>query len=241
VTITLEHAGPLNAIIDVDVAQRAGWTPIDLASAYINGGARFLQIRAKSLSGAAFLDLTSRICAIAHPAGALVIVNDRVDIARIAGADGVHVGQDDLAPAAVRTLVGPAAIVGLSTHTEPQIDAALSQSVTYVAVGPIFGTSTKATGYTAVGLDRVRYAAERVRLLRADTTSVPPHPFRGTEVVRRVPGGLVAIGGITLDRAAEVIEAGATAVAVITDLIASGDPEGRVRAYLARLSERAKV
>ena len=65
---TLEHAGPLNAIVDVDVAERAGWTPVDLASAYVNGGARFLQIRAKSLSGALFLELTSRICAIAHPA-----------------------------------------------------------------------------------------------------------------------------------------------------------------------------
>lgn len=228
----LEHAGPLNAIIDVDVADRAGWTPVDLASAYIDGGARFLQIRAKSLSGAAFLELTSGICAIAHTAGAVVIVNDRVDIARIAGADGVHVGQDDLDPGAARTLIGPAAILGLSTHTNLQIDAALSQPVTYVAVGPIFGTVTKATGYTAVGLDRVRYAADAMRGARAGGAGGP-----GTASSY----GLVAIGGITLDRAAEVIEAGATAVAVITDLVASGDPEGRVRAYLARLSERGKV
>jgi thiamine-phosphate pyrophosphorylase len=227
----LEHAGPLNAIIDVEVADRAGWTPVDLASAYLDGGARFLQIRAKSLSGAAFLELTSRICAIAHPAGAVVIVNDRIDIARIAGADGVHVGQDDLDPAAARTLIGPAAILGLSTHTDSQIDAALSQPVTYVAVGPIFGTVTKATGYTAVGLDRVRYAADAMQAGRAGGAGGP-----GTASSY----GLVAIGGITLDRAADVIEAGATAVAVITDLIASGDPEGRVRAYLARLSQRGQ-
>ena len=228
-TTKLEHAGPLNAIIDVDVADRRGWTPIDLASACINGGARFLQIRAKALSGAAFLELTSRICAIAHPAGAVVVVNDRVDIARIAGADGVHVGQDDLTPAAARKLIGPAAILGLSTHTESQIDAALSQPVTYVAVGPIFGTVTKATGYTAVGLDRVRYAADAIQAGRAGGAGTAS------------PYELVAIGGITLDRAAAAIEAGATAVAVITDLIAGGDPEGRVRAYLARLSERGKV
>jgi thiamine-phosphate pyrophosphorylase len=221
-------SSPLNAIVDVDVAARAGWTPVDLASACVNGGARFLQIRAKSLSSAAFLELTSRICAVAHPADAVVVVNDRADIARIAGADGVHVGQDDLAPAAARTLIGPAAIVGLSTHTELQIDAALVQPVTYIAVGPIFGTSTKATGYTAVALDRVRYAAARIRR-EADATN------------GRTRIGLVAIGGITLARAAEVIAAGATAVAVITDLIAGGDPEGRVRAYLARLSERGKV
>jgi thiamine-phosphate pyrophosphorylase len=134
-------------------------------------------------------------------------------------------GQDDLAPAAARTLIGPAAILGLSTHTETQIDAALSQPVTYIAVGPIFGTSTKATGYSAVGLERVRYAAERDR---AGEAGARAH-------------GLVAIGGITLDRVVDVIEAGATAIAVITDLIANCDPEGRVRAYLARLRERAKV
>jgi len=221
-------SSPLNAIVDVDVAVRAGWTPVDLASACVNGGARFLQLRAKSLSSAAFLDLAARICAVAHPAGAVVVVNDRADIARIAGADGVHVGQDDLAPAAARTLIGPAAIVGLSTHTELQIDAALAQPVTYIAVGPIFGTSTKATGYTAVALDRVRYAAAAIRC-------------EGEAKTGRERPGLVAIGGITLDRAADAIAAGATAVAVITDLLADGDPESRVRAYLARLSEGGKV
>ncbi|MEO8257124.1 MAG: thiamine phosphate synthase [Acidobacteriota bacterium] len=225
----IARAGPLNAIVDADVAVRAGWTPVDLAAAYLAGGARFLQIRAKSLSGAAFLELTSRICAIAHPAGAVVVVNDRVDIARIGGADGVHVGQDDLAPAAARTLLGPAAIVGLSTHSERQIEAALAQPLTYLAVGPVFGTATKATGYSAVALDLVRHAAERVRFELAVR--------RG----ERQAIGLVAIGGITLDRAASVIEAGATAVAVITDLIADGDPEGRVRAYLARLDRTGRV
>jgi thiamine-phosphate pyrophosphorylase len=216
--------GPLNAIVDVDIAQRAGWTPLDLAAAYLNGGARFLQIRAKSLSGAAFLDLASRIREIAHAAGALVVVNDRADIARISGADGVHVGQDDLAAPAARAIVGPRAVLGLSTHTEPQIDASVLQPITYVAVGPVFGTFTKATGYEAVGLDRVRYAAARL-------TGVPPFEARG----------LVAIGGITLDRAVDVIDAGATSVAVITDLVAAGDPEARVRAYLSRFARRGKV
>jgi thiamine-phosphate pyrophosphorylase len=206
----------LNAIVDVDAAGRAGWTPIDLAAAYLNGGARFLQIRAKSLSGAAFLELASRIREIAHAAGAVLVVNDRADIARLSGADGVHVGQDDLPAAAARAIVGPGAVLGLSTHTGPQIDAAMLQPVTYVAVGPVFGTSTKATGYEAVGLDLVRYAARRLSLL-------------------------VAIGGITLDRAVDVIDAGATSVAVITDLMAGGDPEARVRAYVARLARTGKV
>jgi thiamine-phosphate pyrophosphorylase len=206
----------LNAIVDVDAAERAGWTPIDLAAAYLNGGARFLQVRAKSLSGAAFLELASRIREIAHAAGAVLVVNDRADIARLSGADGVHVGQDDLSAAAARAIVGPSAMLGLSTHTAPQIDAAVLQPVTYVAVGPVFETSTKATGYEAVGLDLVRYAARRLSLL-------------------------VAIGGITLDRAVDVIDAGATSVAVITDLMAGGDPEARVRAYVARLARTGKV
>jgi thiamine-phosphate pyrophosphorylase len=213
----------LNAIVDVDAAQRAGWTPLDLAAAYLNGGARFLQIRAKSLAGAAFLDLASRIREIAHAAGAILVVNDRADIARLSGADGVHVGQDDLTAAAARAIVGPGAVIGLSTHTGPQLDAAALQPVTYVAVGPVFGTSTKATGYEAVGLDLVRYAAKRLASSSGEA------------------GLLVAIGGITLDRAVDVIDAGATSLAVITDLIARGDPEARVRAYIVRLARTGKV
>jgi thiamine-phosphate pyrophosphorylase len=218
----------------VDTAQRAGWTPLDLAAAYLNGGARFLQIRAKSLSGAAFLDLASRMREIAHAAGAILVVNDRADIARLSGADGVHVGQDDLTAPAARAIVGPSAVLGLSTHTGPQIDAAVLQPVTYVAVGPVFGTSTKATGYEAVGLDRVRYAASRLAF-SAGEAGLPGACSDCSDTL------LVAIGGITLDRAADVIDAGATSVAVITDLIASGDPEARVRAYVARLARTGKV
>jgi len=218
---------PLNAVVDVEAAERAGWTAIDLAAAYVAGGARFLQIRAKTLAGAAFLDLTLRICELARPAGAVVVVNDRADVARLSRADGVHLGQDDLPVAAARAIVGIEAMIGISTHTERQLDAAIGQPLTYVAVGPVFGTSTKATGYEPVGLDRVRYAASRLRGGHAARLSALP--------------GLVAIGGITIDSAAAVIEAGATAVAVITDLLVTGDPEARVRAYLARLAERGKV
>ena len=138
-----------------------------------------------------------------------MIVNDRVDLARLSGATGVHVGQDDVPPAAARAQLGPAAIVGISTHTSAQIDTAIHEPVSYIAVGPVFGTDTKHTGYDAVGLDFVRAA-------------------RG-----RVPGGIpiVAIGGMTLERAPLVIAAGASMVAVIGDLLSTGDPEGRVRAY----------
>jgi thiamine-phosphate pyrophosphorylase len=142
-------------------------------------------------------------------------VNDRADIAALAGADGVHVGQDDLPPRHVRRVVGDRAIVGLSTHTLEQVDAALDAPISYLAIGPVFGTATKTTGYEPIGLERVGSAAQRAR-------------------ARGLP--LVAIGGITLARAAFVVEAGAASVAVIGDLLAGGDPEARVRAYLERLS-----
>jgi thiamine-phosphate pyrophosphorylase len=206
---------PLNAILDADVAARAGWTLRDLASACLSGGARFLQVRAKEASGAWLLDETSAIAALAHTAGAIVIVNDRADIARLAVADGVHVGQNDLAPAAVRPIVGTGRVVGVSTHTIEQIDAAILAPVDYVAVGPVFVTSTKLSPYHAVGLERVRDAARKAHA-------------RGLPVV--------AIGGITLDRAADVIGAGAASVAVISDLLTGGSPEIRVREFVRRLA-----
>jgi thiamine-phosphate pyrophosphorylase len=202
----------LNAIVDVDVAERAGWRPIDLAHAYLAGGARFLQLRAKTLSGERFMALARAIAAAARERDALFVVNDRADLATLAGADGVHVGQEDLSVAAVRRIVGDTAIVGLSTHTPEQLDGALEEPVSYVALGPVFGTATKATGYDAVGLARVRQAATRAG---------------------RVP--LVAIGGISLDTAESVLEAGAASVAVIGDLLVTGDPASRVREYCVRL------
>jgi thiamine-phosphate pyrophosphorylase len=204
----------LNAIVDVETAARAGWRAIDLAQAFLDGGARFLQLRAKAASGAEFLETAAAIAERAHAAGAALVVNDRADIARLAGADGVHVGQDDLAPRAVRTIVGAAAIVGLSTHTLEQLDAALAEPVSYVAVGPVFGTTTKATGSEAIGLTMVREASRR-----AGARGLP----------------LVAIGGITLERAVSVIEAGAASVAVISDLLTTGHPERQTRNFLNRL------
>ena len=231
-----DDQGRLCAIVDVEVAERAGWSPADLATAYLNGGARFLQLRAKSLSGSQFLDLASDIRDLAHAAGAIVIINDRADIARLSGADGVHVGQQDLSPLAVRTIVGTESMLGLSTHTEPQIEAAIQQPVDYIAVGPVFGTSTKATGYAAVGLERVRYVSAQVPHGRTwRPASAGPGEVRLKANATDSPLGVVAIGGITLDSAADLISAGATAVAVIADLIATGEPEARVRAYLARL------
>jgi len=205
----------LTAILDADAAARAGWPILDLAAAYLRGGARFLQLRAKSLGGDALLATASAVVQLARSQQARVIVNDRADIARLANADGVHVGQDDLQPAHVRTLVGVDAVVGLSTHTIAQLERAILEPVSYVAIGPVFSTATKATGYDAIGLPMVHEAARRAR-----AAGVP----------------LVAIGGITLDNAASVLASGAASVAVIGDLLSTGDPEARVRAFVERLS-----
>ena len=131
----------------------------------------------------------------------------------MSGAAGVHVGQDDLAPAAARRLLGPGASVGYSTHTVAQVEAAALEPLTYIAIGPVFGTLTKATGYEAVGLSVVSEAAR---------------------VSRGLP--VVAIGGITLETAPAVIAAGASSIAVISDLLATGDPAARVRAFLDALA-----
>jgi len=154
---------------------------------------------------------------MAAPYGAAVIVNDRADLARLSGAAGVHVGQGDLPPTAVRAVVGENAIVGFSTHHVAQVDAAAREPLTYIAVGPVFGTRTKETGYEAVGLEFVRTARARAH----------ERP-------------VVAIGGITLGTAPSVIEAGAASVAVIGDLLV-GDPRARVEAYVTRLEGMSRV
>jgi thiamine-phosphate pyrophosphorylase len=201
----------LQAIVDVDVAARAGWDPVSLAQACLDGGARLLQVRAKQLPSGALLALCDAVVRMASPYGAAVIVNDRVDVARASGAAGAHVGQDDLGPAEARVLLGPTAIVGYSTHSVAQVQEALPYPVTYVAVGPVFGTQTKDTGYEAVGLDLISAAR--------GLTDRP----------------IVAIGGITLDNAASALAAGASCVAVISDLLAGNDPRARVRRFVDTL------
>ena len=195
----------LYPILDVDLCRARGLEPLALLATFLAGGATFLQLRDKTPSTAERLRLAEAAVSRAHAAGARLIVNDRADIARLSGADGVHVGQDDLSVDDVRRIVGPDAIVGLSTHDAAQIEAAARTSASYIAVGPIYSTATKDTGYSARGLDLVR---------------------RAVLVGRPV----VAIGGITLERAPEVFAAGATSVAVISDLLRE-DPARMVRLF----------
>ena len=211
------------AIVDHDIVRARGRAVPALARACLEGGARLLQIRAKTFGAGELLEVCEEVASEAAAVGATLVVNDRADVARLVPRAGVHLGQDDLPPALARRVLGPDPLVGLSTHTTSQVDAALREPVSYLAVGPVFGTSTKETGYGAVGLDLVRYAA------------------RASAAAARASGGaplpVVAIGGITLGRARSAIEAGATSVAVISDVLAGDDPAARVRAFVEELAE----
>ena len=205
---------PLCAIVDAGLAARHGWAVPDLAAAYLDGGARLVQLRAPGVAGGVLEGWCDTVVARASGCGAAVVVNDRADVARLCGAAGVHLGQDDLPVEDARRIVGESSIVGLSTHTAGQLGDALARPVTYAAVGPVYATGTKDTGYRPVGLPFVREAAARA----AETP-------------------VVAIGGITLERAPEVLAAGAASVAVIGDLLAGGMPTDRVRAYVDRFAK----
>ena len=163
----------------------------------VRGGVDIVQLRERTLDDGALLEAARRMRAEAHAAGALFLVNDRPDVALLARADGVHVGQDDLPPAAVRELVGLDLLVGLSTHAPAEIDAAAD--VDYIGVGPVHATPTK-PGRPAVGLDLVRYA------------------------VKNAAAPWFAIGGVDADTAPAVVGAGATRLAVVRAICEAPDP-----------------
>jgi thiamine-phosphate pyrophosphorylase len=180
----------------------------DCAQRLTGAGVTLLQYRHKFATSRELLESSKRLSALLVPKGIRFIVNDRADVAFLAGASGVHVGQEDLAPEAARSIVGPGRLVGVSTHNREQFQRATAASADYIAVGPIFSTSTKAN----------------------------PDPVAGTEFIRQIrpltDKPIVAIGGITLERAAEVIQAGADSVAVISDVLRAPDPGARARQYL---------
>ena len=200
----------LYAIVDADLCARERRAPVDVARAFLSAGATLIQLRCKSWGSAAFLDLANAVVEDANRAGGMVIVNDRADVAALSQVRGLHVGQDDLTPADARKVIRDEQWLGLSTHTPAQWQSAVNEPVSYLAIGPVFDTGTKATGYAAVGLTTVTRAADAGR-----AAGLP----------------VVAIGGITRDSAASVIDAGAASVAIIGDLL-HGDPETSCRALL---------
>jgi thiamine-phosphate pyrophosphorylase len=178
------------------------------------GGATLVQLREKHMSPREFYREAAEALRVAREMGARLVINDRADIALALGADGVHLGQDDLRPDAARALLGDAAVVGFSTHDLRQAAEAARMPLSYIAFGPVFATSSKENPDRVVGLEGLRRAREVVGA--------------------RIP--LVAIGGITRENARSVLEAGADSLAVISALVAAGDPSSitlRTREFLA--------
>lgn len=183
----------------------------EIAAQLIGAGVRMLQYRAKNVSAREMLETATNLSEIIRNGGANFFVNDRPDVAYLAGAHGVHVGQDDISVEQARTVVGQDRWVGISTHNLQQFEEAAASSADYIAIGTIFDTVTKMNPDPAVG-------AELIRRLRPLT---------------RKP--IVAIGGIRLERAAEVIEAGADSVAVISDILGATDPAEQARKFIRQL------
>jgi thiamine-phosphate pyrophosphorylase len=187
----------------------------ELLCAAIKGGVRVVQLRDKRLSDAELAAAALAARAVCERLGALLIVNDRPQVALDCGADGVHVGQDDMPVADVRALVGPDMLIGLSTHAPAEIDAVAAARADYIGVGPVHATPTK-PGRPAVGLELVRYAAAHASL-----------PF-------------FAIGGIDIDNVDDAIAAGARRVCVLRAIAAAENPEHAARALRERLDARAE-
>jgi thiamine-phosphate pyrophosphorylase len=188
---------------------------IELAERLAGAGVELIQFRDKRSAARKICAEARELAAFLAPRGVRFILNDRPDIAAIAGAAGVHVGQEDLPVEEARRICGPRAWVGVSTHNLEQLREAVRTSADYIAVGPIFPTATKENPDPVVGIDFLRAARQ--------LTQKP----------------LVAIGGITVESAADVFRAGADSVAVISDLVAAGDPASRAREFLA-VAERVR-
>lgn len=192
----------------IDAAQTGARSPVQVAETLLAAGVRLIQYRDKTATSRRLFEVCREIVVRTKREEALFIVNDRADVARASGADGVHVGQEDLPLELVRRVLQPGQWAGVSTHTLPQMAKAEASSADYVAFGPIFATRSKDRPDPVVGLDGLREARQKTRK------------------------PLVAIGGITLENAPSVIEAGADSVAVIRDLLGAEDLGARARQFL---------
>ena len=176
----------------------------DFVTAVCQGGVDIVQLRDKELADRVLLERAGVAREAAHAAGALFVLNDRPDLAVACGADGVHVGQDDVPAAVARQLVGPDALVGLSTHAPEELAASAAEPVDYVSAGPVEATPTK-PGRPGTGLDYIRLAAER-----------SPHPFFVT-------------GGVSPTTLSAIAAAGATRFVVVRALTEAADPAAAAR------------
>jgi thiamine-phosphate pyrophosphorylase len=200
-------------ILDTETAARRGIDPVDAAARILDAGAGLLQLRHKGFFSREVFRQARDVAALCREAGALFVINDRADIAKLLDTS-LHLGQDDLPPADARRVLGEGALIGFSTHNEAQVRAAAGEPVDYLAIGPIFGTASKRNPDPLVGLEELR----RLRRLTARP--------------------LVAIGGITRANARSVLEAGADSVAVIGDLFPEdGNVRRRVEEWISLVTE----
>jgi len=194
----------------LDRTSARGRDLVELLALALAGGSRMIQLREKEWPSGRVLPLAEKLRAGCAAAGATFIVNDRVDLALAVGADGVHLGQDDLPARAARPLLRPGMILGISTHSVEQARVAQADGADYVAVGSMFATTSKAD-FQLVGPDLMRKLRGEIR----------------------VP--LVGIGGITPDNVSEVIQAGADGVAVISAVCAAADPKAAAARFLTQI------
>jgi thiamine-phosphate pyrophosphorylase len=204
---------PLYVILDAALLPNH---PVEYLKKLMEAGARLFQYRNKTEASRELLQAAQSLCSTAREGNATFIVNDRPDIARLVWANGVHLGQEDVEVSVAREIVGTDALVGVSTHNLEQFRAAADTDADYLAIGPVFETRGKDQPDPVVGLDLI---------LEARKLTTKP---------------IVAIGGITLERAPEVLRAGANSVAVISDIWTSRNPVGRVKQYLEILPAAAQ-
>jgi thiamine-phosphate pyrophosphorylase len=192
-------------------ARLSGLSHAEQVERFAAGGATLIQLRDKTASPRQFYEAAAEAMKVARSLDVRIIINDRVDIAIAVGADGVHIGQDDLPPEKARALVGEDCLIGYSTHDLQQAVTADSMPIDYVAIGPVFQTSTKENPDPVVGVEALAF------------------------IKSQIAKPLVAIGGITYAQAPSVLQAGADSLAIISDLFVTGDITARVRQYLDNL------
>ena len=203
----------LYLIVDPAVA---GSRPLaDIVKTALDAGVRLFQLRMKTPETRRLYEMAAALCPVVRAGGGIFIVNDRVDVATAVGADGVHLGQEDLPPADARTILGPNKLIGISTHTLAQALEAEAGGADYIGFGPIFPTTTKANPDPVVGVAGLREVRARVKI------------------------PIVAIGGINAKNVSEVVAGGADCSAVVSAVLAAPDPHAAIAELVKAIERRA--
>lgn len=205
----------LSVYLVTDRALLAGRRLVDVVVAAVEGGVTCVQLREKEASGREFVALAKELLEVLRPSGVPLIINDRVDVAVAADADGAHVGQDDVPAEAARKILGPGKILGVTVATPDEALKAAEEGADYVGASAVFATPTKTDTGTPIGIDGLR------RLCAAS------------------PVPVVAIGGVNAENAGEMIRAGAAGVAVVRAIMAAPDPKAAAR-QLREVVEKAR-